>query len=774
MFNFKEFLRQLQERHVLRTAVLYLGAGWVTLEFIGFVVDNYAVERVLLDCGLLLIAVGFPIALIISWFHGGEGKQAVTRVERLMVGILLLVGVFGSSWILARDRPEARSPMLAPAGISPVDLGEGSLAVLPLTNRTGADSLDWLGPGLADMLTTNLAQSSDLRVVSAQRLLDLMRQAGRMETDEVPDDQALQIASQSGARTLVRGSFMAMGDDVRLDVQLIDLRDGTVTAAEQSRGSDVFALVDDVSAKLSSRLLGADFTPTELTPVTRLATDNLDAYRAYQEGLLAERRFLEEDSRSLYRRAVELDSTFAIAWLRLGMQANTNQEALSAFQNAERFKDGATERDRYMIEAMFAAAFENDLEAADSLLLEITDRYPEDKEARYQRGVFLEGRGLRDEGRVVIEEAVHLDPYYAPGINHLAYMAGRSGDAVGADSLSLRYLEIEPGQANPHDSRGEILEMIGRDEEAREQFRAALEIEPGFIPSYEHLVRSYLRQGDAEGARAALQPYLGTDDPEPAIVVRSLLGDTYVADGSYREAWETYHAAARRAEELGRNDLRLLTLAESGTLAIFLGEHDEAEAAFLEVDAISPLGGGALFGLLVNSGERGRVDEMREVRDSAAARIAAAPLIIREQAEAGMLFVDALTAWYSGDAETAVLLYDEGRERTSARRPAPVSGDEQEALALIEVGRAREALSMAENMERLSKAANRWDPGQWQVSLYLRGRALEALDEPLEAAESYEKLLGMVGDGARDITFFRDTGERLAALRESLEAGPSG
>ena len=318
----KEFLQQLQERHVLRTAVLYLGAGWVGLEFIGFVVENYGFQRVVLDCSLLLIGVGFPIALIISWFHGAGGKQNVPRAEGLMVGTLILVGLVGSGILLTRDRPEPRAPALMPAGLVPEDLGEGSLAVLPLTNRTGADSLDWLGPGLADMLTTNLAQLEGLRVVSAQRLLDLLRQAGREETEEIPDDLALQIAAQSGARRLLRGSFMAVGDEVRVDVQLIDLDDGTVAAAEQSRGSDVFALVDDVSARLSGRMLGPAFTPTELTPVTQLATGNIEAYREYQEGLLAERRFLLEQAEGKYRRAVEQDPEFAIASLRLAMLGN--------------------------------------------------------------------------------------------------------------------------------------------------------------------------------------------------------------------------------------------------------------------------------------------------------------------------------------------------------------------------------------------------------------------------------------------------------------------
>jgi tetratricopeptide (TPR) repeat protein len=603
-------------------------------------------------------------------------------------------------------------------------------------------------------------------VVSAQRLLDLLRQAGREETEAIPDDLALQIAAQSGARRLLRGSFMAVGDEVRVDVQLIDLEDGTVAAAEQSRGSDVFALVDDVSARLSGQMLGPAFTPTELTPVTQLATGNIEAYREYQEGLLAERRFLLEQAEGNYRQAVELDPEFAIAWLRLGMLANvTGQDALLAFQNADNNKDKATERDRYMIEAMFAANFQTDQAAADSLLRELIYKYPEEKEARYQLGVFYDLTDRDEEGRAIIRAAVRLDPYYAPGINHLAYMAGRAGDTAEADSLSLRYLELEPGQANPHDSRGEILEMIGRDEDAREEYKAALEVEPGFLASFDHLVRSYLLADDPAGARAALDAHMETEDADAAVYVRRLTGDTYIADGSYTRALASWRSAAELAARLDRQDLQIPALLEAGQLATILGDYDGAEASLLTADAIDPMLGGVMFGLLVNSGEQGRIDELLEVRDTVVARFANAPPIMQSQVALVTLLVDAIVAWYQGDAQAAVQLYDEARELIGVPRPALVGPSMQETLALIDVGRTREAVDIAENMERISQAGNRLNPGLLQGSLYLQGRAHEALGEASEAAASYERLLDIAGDGIRDIVSMRDVPERLAATR---------
>lgn len=763
----RDFFRQLQQRHVLRTAVLYLGAGWVGLEFIGFVVENYGFDRVLLDCSLLVIAVGFPIALVISWYHGIGGAQTVPRSEAFLVGGLIVVALVGSGVLLTRDRPEARSPILAPAGIESADLGAGSVAVLPLTNRTGADSLDWLGPGIADMLTTNLAQLDGLRVVSAQRLLDLLRQAGREETDAIPDDLALQIASQSGVRTLVRGSFMAVGDTVRLDVQLIDLEDGTVAAAEQARGSDVFALVDDVSARLSGRMLGASFRPTELTPVTQLATGNLEAYREYQEGLLAERRFLNEQALVHYRRAVELDSAFAMAWLRLGMLANTQQERLFALQQADLNKAKATDRDRYMIEAMFAVNTAGDFETADSLLLQMIERYPDEKDARYQLGVFYDQTDRDDEARAVIEEAVALDPYYAPGINHLAYLAGRRGDSIGADTLSRRYLELEPDQANPLDSRGEILEMIGRHEEAREAFRAAIAVEPGFLASYEHLVRSYLRQGDSEGARAALAGYMSTPDPDAAVWVRRLEGDTYVAEGRYRDGLASNRRAADVALRLEREGPRLAALLDAGGLASLTGAFTEAERAFFEANEMDSLSLGILFGIIAIYGMQDKTAQFPAWRDSLVARASRGPAFVQQRLDLLLELTDGVIAFWENDPEASVRHFDAARERAGAARPALITGGIEEIMALIEVGRGEEAIPLTRALERTSNAGNRYDPLPRQVALYLRGRAHQSLEQWEPAAESYAALLELIGDGAQEAWIFRDTPDRLQAVRRS-------
>lgn len=307
-----DLFKALSEKHLVRTAVVYLGGAWLLLEATGFFVDNYALSRRLIDVVVLLLVLGFPAALIIAWFHGAQGRQNVARSEAsLLLTLAVLAGIGTYRISTGEEVPTAVDGTSAPAAMTWAanDLGERSIAVLPFTNSTGQDSLDWIGSGVSDMLTTNLASNADLRVVSPQKLFELLRGAGQEETDHIPDDLAMSIAGESGARRMVRGSVLGGLDDLVLDVQLIDLSDGTVIAGERVRGSDVFEMADTLAARLTTRLAPAtgdafslaELPRTERPPVA--LSGGSERLREHQVELRAAWRETSLDGR---RRVVEL------------------------------------------------------------------------------------------------------------------------------------------------------------------------------------------------------------------------------------------------------------------------------------------------------------------------------------------------------------------------------------------------------------------------------------------------------------------------------------
>ena len=473
------WFERLRDRHIFRTAFIYLGAAWASMEAIGFFVDNYGWSRKVLDVAVLLIVLGFPAALIIAWYHGEQGKQQLQRTEAsllLTLAVLAAIGTFRVS--TAAENPGSQMNPVGSDAIpaATVDLGERSVAVLPFVNSTGVDSLDWLGPGMSDMLTTNLAQTGALRVVSPQRLFELLRQEGHAETDEIPQERAMDIAARSGARTMVHGSILGTADDLALDAQLIDLSDGTIIAAERARGSDVFALADTVAERLASQFTrGTEYqlaAAPEKSPMG--LTGDMDKFREYQAGVRT-------------------------AWDQLD---------------------------------------------SDSL------------EVRYQLVDMLEMMpGREDEARKVLEEIIHIAPDEARAVGGLARIAIVQGDEVAADSLIVRYVDLEKDEFKVHAGSGQLFERAARFEEAQDSYRQALRVEPDNTMLLDLLARTYLRANDPAGARLELEGY--TSSPIPAIESEAhlLIGDAWAWQGRFAEARAAYARAASVGEREGLPDL---------------------------------------------------------------------------------------------------------------------------------------------------------------------------------------------------------------------------
>jgi len=761
------FAEKVRDRGMISKSVIYLGAAWVIVEAIDFATGTYGLPRQLLDVGLFLLAVGFLVHLVVAWNHGEQGAQKPPRSEIAILSGLAVVGLIGSGVLFNRQVEPVRDVTLLPAGAE--DLGEGSVAVLPFSNNSGADSLRWLGAGIADMLTTNLAQFPALRVVSAQRLLDLLRQAGSDETDRIPDALAQQITARSGAHMYIAGQIAVIGSEYRVDARLIDVSDGTVVAAETARGQDLFGVIDSVGVRLSRQAAGAGAVqPTEFTSVTEMATGDLDAYREYREGLTAERRFLFSEAIEHYQQAIAADSTFALAVFRLGSlygQTGRFGQAGGLFAQAQRHIGGASERDKLLIDGL-TMFFQNDQPGATASLEELIRKYPDEKDGRIWLGVLYANQDMADERLEMLEDLVSLDPFYGPAYNELAYSAARAGEFQKADSLISRYAELEPDQPNPWDSKGEILEMAGDVDGARVAFRRAIEVDPSFYQSYDHLVRTYLRTDDGSGARGELVELVAVKDPAGAVEAQILVGDSYVVDAQFLEALRYYQMAAETADRAGRSDLQGKALANVAQAAMTTGQWDVADAATRTLRSIDPANYNAFFLSLAVAGELDRIDEARRGRDQAAQALAQLPPQVQQLASSVLPLADGIIAFYEEDYEATARLLETARTSPGSNMP-PLS---PEIVALIELGRTDEALALLDTAERWSESAEKADRynrlGNYGLP-YLRGLAHEKAGNTDEAVAAYQATIDMAGGGLREYVEIRDAPERLAALEAS-------
>jgi TolB-like protein len=131
--------------------------------------------------------------------------------------------------------------------------GKRPVAVMFFENHSGTADLDWLREGLADMLITGLSNSKQLTVLSRQQLHLLIEGSGHDETKGIPLDMALDLARRSQAKIVILGSFARLGERIRVEVQLHDVRDGQLLAAERlvvEKPAEILTQIDLLSLKL--------------------------------------------------------------------------------------------------------------------------------------------------------------------------------------------------------------------------------------------------------------------------------------------------------------------------------------------------------------------------------------------------------------------------------------------------------------------------------------------------------------------------------------------
>src|SRR5688572_13247492 len=173
------------------------------------------------------------------------GAQRVVRAlpaTALVIALAtaaVVAGTFAWRWMNESGEPVA-------VGAS----GRPAVAVMPFDNMAGTEDTAWLSNGLPSMLLTGLAQTRGLDIVSRQRLQEIVRQIGGRSLESLDRAQVPDVARRAGAGAVVVGSIFKVGNEIRIDAQLEDLSNGRVLVAESVRGTDVFALVDQLAARI--------------------------------------------------------------------------------------------------------------------------------------------------------------------------------------------------------------------------------------------------------------------------------------------------------------------------------------------------------------------------------------------------------------------------------------------------------------------------------------------------------------------------------------------
>ena len=324
-------------------------------------------------------------------FNASVGPWARTLPWPTIGIVVAVVVVVVAAFILRSKLREEKSGTAA----------QVSLAILPLRNASGDPSLDWMGQSLSEMLRTDVGQSERLHTVAPQRLHQILTDLRVTPDTELDGNSIQRIADFTNADQIVWGEYVRLGDQIRIDAQLENLKTQRVTPikAEAQNEKALIQAVDSLakslqknltlSSKAMDQMKAAAFTPS---------SKSMEALREYSEGLRLSRENNDLEAVKHYQAATVDDPNFALAYARLA-QADSR---LGHGPEAEQFSSKAVELDanlppaeRYMIEAA-GARIQNNFDKAMEAYDNLSKLMPQDPEIWSEIAELYESKGNYD------------------------------------------------------------------------------------------------------------------------------------------------------------------------------------------------------------------------------------------------------------------------------------------------------------------------------------------------------------------------------------------
>jgi tetratricopeptide (TPR) repeat protein len=435
----------------------------------------------------------------------GRVSFSARVVVLALASIVLVTTVFAAYF---QTRLPRRSEQLADVTL-PVMPGKRAVAVMYFENQSNSSDLEWLREGLADMVITDLSRSNRLNVLSRQQLYLLLERSGHPQTEVIRLNDAMQIARKTGADAFVLGSYVRLGERIRIDVQLHNAQNGQSLASESlvaDEPQNIIAQVELLSLKLAEHL-GVKPEVSKGSAQIEVMTTNLEAYRYYSLAVEKAQGLHNTEAIALLEKAIALDPQFAMAHARLGyayaVSWNFPDKAKPYLEKAFQLADRLSEKDRLNIKGWYAIA-NLDYPQAIAEFQEIVAKYPMETEAYNRLGSLLTGEGRLNEALEVVLRGLVVDaesPILLNQISSIYYRLGKYDEAINA---CQRYITVAPHEANAYDSLGLYYQWAGHYAEAIASYEQAVRLNPEFEVAVVHLGNTYFQQGRY---REALEQY---------------------------------------------------------------------------------------------------------------------------------------------------------------------------------------------------------------------------------------------------------------------------
>ena len=399
------------------------------------------------------------------------------RILGAAIAAIIVLGLAALFFVRYRSLPASvrapSSPAPADAVLSvPARIAEKSIAVLPFENRSDEKENAYFADGIEDEILTRLSNIADLKVISRTSTRQYQSKPANLR----------EIAKQLGVANILEGSVQKVADQVRVNVQLINVQSDSHLWAEtyDRKLTDIFGVESEIAKRIAESLQ-AKLTGHEEQALAVKPTSNPEAYDAYLRGLAFEGRSslsldLLPKAIGFYERAVQLDPNFALAWARLSRAdaflyfsssdktSARRDAAKSALENAQRLQPNSSET--LLALGYYQYRVLRDYGLAKTTFVRVSKMLPSSSEVPTALGRVTRREGHWDESIAFYEQALALDPRNVELLTDAAETYGMVRQFPAARKLYVRALDIMPDDPDLMAEKAAMYQAEGNLQEA--------------------------------------------------------------------------------------------------------------------------------------------------------------------------------------------------------------------------------------------------------------------------------------------------------------------